>query len=247
MTATAAPCHATTPHRSRGRVQLAAGIAYPVTWVVGLSVFTASTAVTSTGGQLLADYHGHSGRLLLQFLLTQGLAATLLAVVLVAAARQIKGSAGRVIRITGLAAVTVSLVQCALGALMACAAVPGRHAHAIGALSETINRLDGVKMILLAVTFACMAAIVGTKWWPTLRSRRRRGRLIAALRFGAAAATLFASAAGYLTLNNTWANAAFASLPLLLASVTTSAVLVYRDIRATQATQPRPATPRAGP
>lgn len=228
MTTTAAAPHVTAPSRHRDRWQLIAGTAYPVTWVIGLSVFTASTAVTSSGQELLADYRGHVGAVLVQFLLTEGLAAALLGVVLIAAARRIDGRPGHIVRVAGLAAVAVSLGQCVLGALMACVAVPGRHAHAIGELSETINRLDGIKMTLLAVVFACLAAVVGTRRWPTLRSRRRGSRLLVAFRFAATAAALCASAAGYLTLDNAWAKAAFISLPLLLISVTTSAVLVYR-------------------
>jgi hypothetical protein len=240
MTTTTTPHQVTASGPSRGRGQLAAGIAFPVAWVVGLSVFTASTAVTSTGHELLADYHGHSVRLGLQFILTQGLAAALLSVVIVAVAGAVGGFPGRTIRVAGLAAVSVSFIQCVLGVLVACVAVPARNAHATAALSEGIDRLDGLKMTLLAVTFACLAAVVGTRRWPPTPDGRRRRPLVT-VGFGATAAALLVSAAGYLTLNNTWASAAYTSLPLLLASVTTSAALVYRDVRTPNAPPHSPA------
>jgi hypothetical protein len=208
-----------------------------VTWLVGLSVFTASTTVTSTGSQLVMEYHGHSVRLALQFLLTQGLAAAMLAVVIVSAGGRIDGRLRRATYVAGLAAVTVSAVQCALGVWMAGVVVPARHAHRTRVVFEAIDRLDGVKMTLLAVTFCCLAAAMGSRRWATVRAGRQPRRLIGAL-FGVTAAALFASAVGYLTLNDTWAAAAFVSLPLLLASVATSAVLSHREVRAIHVQSP---------
>ena len=68
---------------SRRAVRVA-GLGYTATWCVGLAVFSSSTTVSSTGRELLGQYAGHSPVLALQFLLTQGLAAVLLGIVLAA-------------------------------------------------------------------------------------------------------------------------------------------------------------------
>jgi hypothetical protein len=196
----------------------AAGAAYTLTWVVGLSVFSPSTTVTSPGSDLLRQYAGHERVLALQYLLTQGLAALLLAVVLAAVVRSVSGPAARVVRVAGGGAVCVSLVQCLLGLLLATVAVPDSDAAGIGALADTINRLDGLKMTLLAATWGCLAHAVRRR---EVGLPRRSVGL-----FAATSVALLASAAGYGFLYDRLATAAFVSLPLLLASATLAAAYV---------------------
>ena len=59
----------------------------------------------------------------------------------------------------GLGAVIISLAQCVLGLLLAGAVVPGGHARQAGALFEAISRVDGVKMLTLAVMAAAGTAL----------------------------------------------------------------------------------------
>ena len=206
------------PHRERRLV--AASLGYPLTWVAGLSVFSASASVSSTGAELLRNDSGHSAPLLLQFLLTQGVAAVFLGMVVLVLADRIGGKLGRVVRLTGLAAVLVSAVQCGIGVAIASVTVPHRNTDSLAALTDTVNRLDGLKMSLLAITWTYAA--LAARRWPI-----RSARLVMAL-FAATAVALLVSAAGYLMLEDVLATAAYVSLPLLIASVTTSALVLYR-------------------
>ena len=203
---------------SRRAVRVA-GLGYTATWCVGLAVFSSSTTVSSTGRELLGQYAGHSPVLALQFLLTQGLAAVLLGIVLAAWVGMATGTGRVLVAWAGGAAVTVSLVQCALGLVLAVLAVPAGDPGPVAALGTTLDRLDGVKMLLLAVVLGTIA--VG--------SPVRRPRWLAAL-CSAGAASLLVSALGYAFLADLPAMAAFVSLPLLLASVSAGAFVV-RPIR----------------
>ncbi len=192
-----------------------AGISYTVAWCVGLAVFNSSTTVSSTGGALLGQYAGHSAALALQFMLTQGLAGLLLGIVLAGWAALARGADRTCVGRVGGAAVCVSLVQCAIGLVLAWGAVPARNSHGVSALVSTLNRLDGLKMLLLAVVLACVASGHGVslpRW--------------AAVLCGSATVALLISAAGYGFLWDGPAMAAFVSLPLLLASVTAGAFVI---------------------
>jgi hypothetical protein len=114
---------------------------------------------------------------------------------------------GRVAVLAGIGAAIVSLIQCALGLWLAGAAVPDGEAGRAGVLFDLINRMDGVKMLALAaMAFAAVGLV------------RRGGLLSRWLGYTAAllTAALTASGIGYLLLNDTLAQAAAVSLPLLL-------------------------------
>jgi hypothetical protein len=53
--------------------------------------------------------------------------------------------------VAGLAAVVLSLVQCALGVRLAGWVAPGGDSPRVGSLFQLISRIDGVKMLLLAI------------------------------------------------------------------------------------------------
>lgn len=198
-----------------GRTVRVAGVGYTVAWCVGLTVFASSTTVNSTGSELLNQYAGHSAQLALQFVLTQGLAAVLLGIVFVRWTAAAMGTDRTWLRATGGAAVTVSLVQCMLGLVLSVIAVPADDEHAIGALAAALNRLDGVKMLLLAIA-------LGTVALARSLSRPRWSAVLCA----AAALALLVSAVGYGLLADRVAMAAYLSLPLLLAAVTAGAFVV---------------------
>lgn len=109
--------------------------------------------------------------------------------------------------LAGIGAAIVSLIECVLGLLLAGAAGPDGNANRAGALFDLINRLDGVKMLALATMALGAAGLV------------HRDRLLPAWLSHTAvllASAMTASSVGYLLLNNTVAQAAALSLPLLL-------------------------------
>src|SRR5215207_5786563 len=77
-----------------------------------------------------------------RYLLVEGLAAIALALVVLA----------------GIGAVTVSLVECALGLVLA-AAVPDGETGRAGTLFHLINRMDGAKMLALAAMALAAAGL----------------------------------------------------------------------------------------
>ncbi|HEY1487899.1 MAG TPA: hypothetical protein VGF84_17465 [Micromonosporaceae bacterium] len=198
-------------HSLRFPVPALAGIAYSLAWIAGLAVFSSSTNVRSTGAQIVAADSGHTAVLVAQFVLTEGVASIALAVVAVALGRAL----GRAVVVTGVAAAVIALVQCALGITLTMSL---GQAGTVATLNDTINRLDGLKMFVLA---AMAVAAVRT----TVRSPLPRWlRLVGA----ALAVAIIVSGLGYGLLNSSLAVAAWLSLPLLLVFVTGAGIVVGR-------------------
>jgi len=209
--------------RSWLTVPAVAGAAYTVAWAAGLGVSSASTDVNSTGAQVVAAYAGHEGAVVTQFALTEGVASLCLAVVAVALGRVgIRAGAaslGRVIAATGLAAAGIALVQSVLGIALAVSVVPAGHAGTAGTLNDTINRLDGLKMFVLAAL-----AVAGT-----VLARRTHVLPKWLVWVGALlAVAIAASGVGYALINNALSVAAWVSLPLLLVFITGAGVVLGR-------------------
>ena len=216
-----------TPIRSRDRglpaASAAAGIAFVVTWLTGLAVWPSNLDVSASGAKVVSACTGHQGVAVTQNLLVEGLAAIALAVVVIAlgraASRRGADRLGRAVVLAGIGAAIVSLVECALGLVLASAAAPDGKSGRAGSLFHVINRLDGAKMLALAAM--ALAAVA---------SARRGGPLSRWLGYVAAplAAAMIASGVGYLVLNNTLAQAAAVSLPLLLIWVAATGVTLGR-------------------
>lgn len=134
------------------------GLAYTLSWIAGLSVGAPSPKLTASGTQITAALAGHGTAVAGQFALTEGLPAAGLAIVSIALAQAARRSgavrAARIAAIAGAAAALISLVQFALGVVLARTTAPGT-AHL---LYEAVNRLDGVKMLALAVLGVAGAA-----------------------------------------------------------------------------------------
>jgi hypothetical protein len=173
-----------------------AAVGYLAFWIVGLLVGPSNLSVTSSGSAVVQAYAGHSGQAIIQYVLTEGLAGVALAIVL-------GGTLGGLARITGYCAAAVSVVQCGLGIWLAGCITPDGAAATARTVFDVIDRLDGVKMILLAGT-AVIASIVARRpvWL------RYAGFLLAV--------AITVSGIGYLLANATLAVAAWVSLPLLL-------------------------------
>jgi len=111
------------PHRRRLYLPAAAGAAYLAAWAVGLSAWPSNLALNATNAQTAAAYRAHSAGAVVQYLLVEGLAGLLLAVVLgfallpVARRRLPRLAAG-----LAAAAVVLSLAQCVLGLVLVAAA-----------------------------------------------------------------------------------------------------------------------------
>ncbi|MGI8414824.1 MAG: hypothetical protein ACR2P2_01175 [Nakamurella sp.] len=202
---------------------LLAGVGFAVSWFAGLSVFSSSTQVRSSGAQIQLAYAGHVGVVGLQYLLTEGLPAVFLVIVTLSLARAVRAAARSTRSITAIAGLTaagVSAVQLALGLWLSFSLVDDAATDTIGTVYRAVSRLDGVKMLLLAVLAVAMTRAI----------RRCDVDLPSWLAWTAAAlaVTITISGIGYLTLNNTLATAAWVSLPCLIVFVTGAAVVLNR-------------------
>jgi hypothetical protein len=191
------------------------GIAYSLSWMAGLSVNAPSPQVSAGGATVVAALAGHGAAVTAQFLFTEGLPAAGLAIVSLALARAGRWSgAARVAGITGIVAASISFVQAILGFALAGASAPGT-AHL---LFESVNRLDGVKMLVLAVL---AVAAVATGLLP---------RWLRYIGF-ALAATIVGSGIGWLLLIPSVAILAYVAGPLLLVFITGTGILLGRTGR----------------
>jgi hypothetical protein len=202
-----------------------AGISYATAWVVGLAVWPSNLDLSASDVKVLATYRAHQGAAMTQYLLVEGVAAIALAVVVIALGRAVRRRGadrlGAAAVIAGLTAVALSLVECALGLLLAGSVAPDGDTDRAGRLFDLINRIDGLKMFALAVLAVAGVGLVRGAVLP-----RWLGYLGALL-----ALALIASGAGYLLLNTTLAQAAYVSGPLLLVWVTGAGIALARTDR----------------
>ena len=199
-----------------------AAVGYSVVWIAGLLLASSSTDVTSSGGAIVRADAPQAAALTFQFLLTEGVAALALLVVVIGFWRATARGASRIVGlVAGVAAVAISLSQTVLGVCLIEIAVRHSDATLASSLTVSLNELDGVKMLLLAF----MALAFATARW------RRRVRLpIWLLPTGiVTGVALVASAIGYLTGSDAFAAAAWISLPLLLIFVTAVGLCLKPD------------------
>jgi hypothetical protein len=224
MTAVSAPpelAPAAGPRRWLPYVPGAAGVAYLAAWAAGLAAWPANLALNATAAQVTAAYRAHPAGAVTQYLLAEGLAGLLLGVVLASAVLPAAGRRlARAAAGLGATAVAISVVQCVLGLVLVTAAASAQVSLA-GTLSALENRLDGVKMLALAGTAACLAA------------RRRARPAPRWLRAAAALAAiaLASSAVAYLFLLNALAWTAYLSGPLLLAWIAATGIWLTATAR----------------
>jgi hypothetical protein len=233
-----------------------AGLAYLAAWVAGLAAWPSNLPLNAAAAQTAASYAAQPAQAAVQYLLVEGLAGVLLGIVLWRAVHSVvrgqagarargampgrAGSPARSAAVFGAVAVAVSLAQCVIGLFLVGAAT-GHDVTRCGDLSDLVNRLDGVKMIALAGTGACLAAIGGPA--PAVPRWLRA----VTVPFGIA---LVASGYAYLTLSQSLAWTAYVSGLLLLLWVTGLGVTLTRrrlTRAAADADEPTGATrPRSG-
>jgi hypothetical protein len=199
-----------------------AGVVYIAAWIVGLAIWPSNVAITDSSREVVNVYGAHRAVGVAQFLLVEGVAAIALVFVIVAVARA-AGHAGavapsRFILGAGLTACLVSVVEGVLGVVLVTSLASPARVHRAGEVFDAINRLDGVKMLLLATVIPTAAL-----------ARRELGlpRWLSATGVMASLA-LLVSGVGYLALDGDLADAAFLSLPLLLIWVAGTGVALGR-------------------
>jgi hypothetical protein len=192
-----------------------AGIAYTVAWLVSLVPGAPMPSVAASGGQLVAAFAGHDWPEIVNLVLSEGIAAVALAVVvlLVAGAARRAGArrAGRAVAVFGVTAAAVSWAELVLGAWLQFGPVAARHAAAAGTLWSTVQRIDGAKMFVLAgmavgLAVLSLASAALPRWLAPLALLLATALVISGL--------------GYVLLDNALSAAVLVSAPLLLAVVT---------------------------
>ena len=189
------------------------GVGYTLSWVAGLAVPVPSPRLGATGPEVVAALAGHGPAVAAQFTLTEGLPAIGIAVVSVALARFARHRGGpvasRFALAAGLVAAAISAVQAVLGMTLAATSAPGP-AYLLYACAD---RLDGGKMLALAVLGAAAAAITALPRW---------------LRWTAAALAVTITGSGlvYLLLAASLAAAAGPALVLLLVFMTGCGIMI---------------------
>ncbi|MEE1770176.1 hypothetical protein PUR34_19020 [Streptomyces sp. JV185] len=193
-----------------GTTARAAGYAHAAAWLLGLAAgWGATPEVGDTPAGIATAYADRPVQAVAQALLVHGVAAAGLVAVgsgLLDRARRAGNAAARPAGWAGVIAGALAFLQLVLELI----AIPGADPESpgrTGELFEAVQRVDGVKMLALAVlaTAACAAARHGTLL--------RRWELVTGW---ALAATITLSGIGYLLLSAVLATAAFISLPLLL-------------------------------
>jgi hypothetical protein len=212
----AGPAVPTAPAASVRRHRLltvpgAIGIGFTLSWNAGLAIPAPSPKFSASGAQIVSAVAGHAPALAAQFALTEGLPAAGIAVVAIGLAR-FAGS--RVAMVAGVTAAVISVLQFCLGLWLAATSSPVT-AHV---LFQMVNRMDGGKMLVLAVLGAAAAAAPALPRW---------------LRYAGAALAVAITASGvvYLVLLQSLQLLAGPALVLLLVFITGAGIWLGGTVR----------------
>ena len=187
----------------------ATGIAFTLSWIIGLAIPAPSPRLTASGDAILSALAGHGGNFAANFAFTEGFPAIGLAVMAVYLSRRVRWALA-----PGILAACISITQCALGIALAHTASPAT-AHV---LFESVNRLDGVKMLAIAAVALAAAASAALPRW---------------LRYlgGALGVSIACSAVAYLFLLDSLAGLAYPAGMLLLAFIPAAGIVLGRACR----------------
>ena len=190
-----------------------AGIGYTLSWIAGLSIPAPSLGFNPPGARIIAVLAGHGAAVAAQYALTEGLPAAVIAIIAVALSRAARRrgavTAARLALVSGVTAAIVSVLQFGLGLALIATSAPGT-AHL---LLAGVTRLDGVKMIALAILGASAAAMKLLPRW---------------LRYVGLALAISITVSGlvYLLLLQSVAAAAGPALILLLLFITAAGIVL---------------------
>lgn len=186
-----------------------AGAVYVAAWLTGRAVHFSGPAVDAPQTEVGRHFRAHGTAALAQSLLMHGVAALALGVVAWAVSRRAsywgQPVTGNVVKATGWAAAAASLAQMAVGLVQAGAAgrISDRTANR---LFDSVNQLDGLTMLLLAVMVAGGVALARARILPRWLGIEGAVLLLA----------LVVAGVGYVALSPALAVAAELALVLLL-------------------------------
>ena len=156
MTATLTLHGTATTERSSRNWPKIAGLTYVGAWVVGLTAFGVGPASNASDTEIARYFADHRALSTIQSLLIHGVAAVALLGVLLAVQRA--GRSTRMAYRAGFTAIGLSLVQCVLDVYRSLVST----GSATATLAHTIDRIDGFKMLALAVMIAASVNIFRT-------------------------------------------------------------------------------------
>jgi hypothetical protein len=221
------------PGRSFKSLPVFAGIGYGIAWIAGFSAWPSNLAVNASKKAIVSLYAAHASQAGAQYLLVEGVAGVFLGMVLLSCIRHVRRydrTWTSVAAAGGGIAVSVSLLQCLLG-LVLVSSTNRDHLAQSGDIYQLINRLDGVKQLLLGGCVVLLAILLRT----TSNYPRWLGRTTVIVGIALASSGL-----AYLLLWNVLAGTAFMSLPLLILWVaSTGAWLGAERQRGLHAESPR--------
>jgi len=207
-------------HGRASRPLAIAGIAYVSAWAIGLAVQPSGPALDASGHELARHYADNGTSAAVQSILVHGIAAVALFAVTAGVARAgvaVAPRAARLIRWAGASAAVLSAVQMAAG-LLAGATVDADDTDRAANLFEVVSRVDGLKMLALAVMAAAGVALARRAVLPHWLARVGYVLVVA----------LVPAAVGYLSMSTTLAPAAAPALLLLLVWVCGAGVTASR-------------------
>ena len=186
-----------------------AGIGYGVAWLAGLAVWPSNLAIDASRREIVSLYAAHMSQAAAQNLVVEGLAGVLLGIVLFYSIRRVSRCdptwTSRVAVVAGVV-VAISLLQSLLGLFLVSSTSKG-HLSQSGDIYQLINRLDGVKQLLLAACVVILGVLLRTT--SNYPQRLMRTTVIVGI-------ALVPSGLAYLLLWNALAGTTFVSLPLLI-------------------------------
>jgi len=186
-----------------------AGISYGIAWVGGLAAWPSNLSIDATNREIVSLYAAHQSQATAQYLVVEGIAGVLLGIVLfhcIWRLRRCERTWTSRAAVAGGIAVAVSLLQCLLGLRLVSAASKGYLGQS-GDIYQLINRLDGVKQLLLGACVVMLGVLLRT----TSNYPRWLGRTSVITGIALAISGL-----AYLLLWNVLAGTTFVSLPLLI-------------------------------
>ena len=140
-----------------------AGIGYTVSWILSFAVGAPMPGVVASGDQIVTAFAGHAWTSIVSLVLQEGIPAVALAVVVLLVARAARRAgarrAGLAVAVFGVAAAAVSLAELVMAVWLQFGPVASGHVATAGTLWNAIQRIDGVKMFVLAAMAVALAML----------------------------------------------------------------------------------------
>lgn len=149
--------------RAARRPAAVAGICYTAAWVVSFAPGAPMPGVSASGGQVVTAFAGHDWPTIVNLVLSEGIAAVALAVVVLLVARAARRAgarrAGLAVAVFGVTAAAVSLAELVMATWLQYGPVASGHAATAGTLWSAVQRTDGAKLFVLAAMAVALAVL----------------------------------------------------------------------------------------